>query len=363
MTEQSGPIFFHVDMDSFFASVEIRERPHLAGTPVVVGADPKEGQGRGVVSTCSYEARSYGICSGMPISQAYRLCPYATFLPVRMQLYARVSETIMALLNRYSHECWQVSVDEAYLVPAGVHDYESALPVAEKIQHAVTAAEGITCSIGIGPSRVVAKIASGYQKPAGVTIVTPGETARFLAPLPVGTIPGIGWKTAAELQKACIGTIGQLAEYDVQRLMEWFGRSGIAMHELALGRDIRPPVQGGQKSIGREITFAEDLDDRERVCTAATDLACMLHGHLAIRSLRFKTVTLKVRFGDFRTITRAFSFPRFTDDLRALQEAVLMLLDAMLTGPKVRLVGIRLSALDCDGSRQTTLGDFSDPRK
>ncbi|MBN1195260.1 MAG: DNA polymerase IV [Methanomicrobiaceae archaeon] len=358
MTEQSGPIFFHVDMDSFYASVEIRERPLLAGKPVVVGADPEGGQGRGVVSTCSYEARSFGIHSGMPISQAYRLCPYATYLPVRMPLYSQVSGNIMALLNRHSTECWQVSIDEAYLVPSGVDDYGAALPVAEKIQHDVVAAEGITCSIGVGPSRVVAKIASGYQKPAGLTIVTPGETARFLAPLPVGKIPGIGGKTAAELQIAGIETIGQLAECDVQQLMEWFGRWGIAMHELSLGRDIRPPRQGGQKSLGREVTFAEDLDDREQVCTAATDLAGILHEHLAARSLRFRTVTLKVRFANFRTITRAFSFPRFTDDPGALQQAVRMLLDAVLTGPKVRLVGIRLSAFDCDESRQTTIGDY-----
>ena len=188
-------ITFHVDMDSFFASVEIREKPELKGLPVIVGARPKEGKGRGVVSTCSYEARKYGIRSAMPISQAYRLCPRAVFLPVNMRLYSEVSARVMRLLRKFSEKFQQVSVDEAYLVPGPeICNFEEAAVYGLKIKDEVQKQEGVTCSVGIGPNKLIAKIASGFQKPDGLTVVRPEDVKEFLFPMPVSKIPGIGDK-------------------------------------------------------------------------------------------------------------------------------------------------------------------------
>ncbi|NYT06436.1 MAG: DNA polymerase IV [Methanomicrobiales archaeon] len=362
MTQRTDPypLWFHVDMDSFFASIEIRERPELAGKPVVIGADPKGGAGRGVVSTCSYEARACGISSAMPISQAYRLCPHAVFLPVRMPLYVQVSRRIMALLARYATECLPVSIDEAYLAAGDCPDVASATHRAEAIRRAVAAEEGITCSVGIGQSRVVAKIASGFVKPDGLTVVPPEETAAFLAPLPAGTIPGIGAKTSALLQAMGIETIGDLASYDIQQLIDRFGKWGIALHELACGRDIRPPPGSGtRRSLGREWTFPEDTDDPERIREAAMAMADELCRSLAARSLRFRTVTLKIRNNRFETSTRSFSLPHPAGDPAVLRRVVQRLLDQEAQDTKVRLIGVRLSSLETDTARQTSLFDFA----
>jgi len=184
-----------VDMDSFFASVQVREKPELKGLPVVVGSDPKGGAGRGVVSTCSYEARKYGIHSAMPISKAYKLCPDCVFLPVNMKLYKEVSENVMAILRGFAEKFEQVSVDEAYLVPIDIRSFDDAVLCARRIKDEVKGQEGITCSVGIGPNKLIAKIASGFQKPNGLTLVKPEDVKDFLFPLPVSKIPGIGRKT------------------------------------------------------------------------------------------------------------------------------------------------------------------------
>jgi DNA polymerase IV (archaeal DinB-like DNA polymerase) len=188
-------ITFHIDMDSFFDFVEVRERPELKGLPVVVGSDPKGGAGRGVVSTCSDEARKYGIHSAMPILQAYKRCPDAVFLPVNMKLYAGVSEGVMEILKYFTGRFQQVSVDEAYLVPGPeVRNFEEAALCALRIKEEVQKQERITCSVGVGPNKLIAKIASGYQKPDGLTVVKPEDVRDFLFPLNVSKIPGIGEK-------------------------------------------------------------------------------------------------------------------------------------------------------------------------
>jgi len=205
-------ITFHVDMDSFFASVEVRERPELKGLPVVVGSDPKGGSKRGVVSTCSYEARKYGIHSTMPISQAYRLCPGAVFSPVNMKLYAGVSAGIMELLRGFAEKFQQVSVDEAYLIPGPeVRNFEEAALYALKIKDEVQRQQGITCSVGVGPNKLISKIASGFQKPDGLTVVRPEDVRDFLFPLPVSKIPGIGEKTTETLKGMGISRVEELA--------------------------------------------------------------------------------------------------------------------------------------------------------
>jgi DNA polymerase IV (DinB-like DNA polymerase) len=210
-------ITFHVDMDSFFASIEVRERPELKGLPVVVGSDPKGGSGRGVVSTCSYEARKYGIHSAMPISQAYKLCPSAAFVPVNMKLYAGVSSNVMEILKGFSEKFQQVSVDEAYLIPGPeIRNFEEAAIYALRIKDEVKRQERITCSVGAGPNKLISKIASGYKKPDGLTLVRPEDVRDFLFPLNVSKIPGIGEKTTESLKVIGITKVEELANCDVQ---------------------------------------------------------------------------------------------------------------------------------------------------
>jgi DNA polymerase IV (DinB-like DNA polymerase) len=238
-------IILHVDMDSFFASIEAREHPEYRGRPLVVGADPKGGKGRGVVSTASYEARKFGIRSGMPISRAFALCPDAVYLPPDFPLYVRVSGEVMEILRAYSGHLHQVSIDEAFLDISPAGGYAGAGELARRIKAEIREKEGLTCSIGIGPSRIVAKIASDLRKPDGLTVVEPDQVLDFLAPLPVGRIPGIGKKTGAELARMGIRTIGELREADVQSLQSRFGRWGIHMHELANGRDVHEGREDG----------------------------------------------------------------------------------------------------------------------
>ncbi|MDG6257797.1 MAG: DNA polymerase IV [Methanomicrobiaceae archaeon] len=358
-TPPPGRIVLHVDMDSFFASVEAREHPELKGKPVVVGADPKQGQGRGVVSTCSYEARKYGIHSAMPISQAYQLCPHAMFLPVNFPLYHAVSARVMGILRNYAEAFQQLSIDEAYLDISGLGSYETAEAYARVIKEDIRAAEGITCSIGIGPGKTIAKIASDYQKPDGMTVVKPDGVADFLSPMKVGTIPGIGKKTTMVLGAMGIITIGQLAAFDVQELIARFGRGGIAMRELARGIDRREVRERGiRKSIGREVTFAEDTDDPGQILLKLDALAGDVHATLVHRGLRFKNLAIKVRYAGFATYTKSSTFDHFTDDLASIQRTARMMVREFLDDRKIRLIGIRLARFDQHAVRQATIDEF-----
>jgi DNA polymerase IV (DinB-like DNA polymerase) len=355
----SPRIILHLDMDSFYASVEERERPEIRGRPVVVGADPKGGPGRGVVSTASYEARKYGIRSGMPISRAYALCPNAVYLPPDFPLYHGVSRGVMEILGSYSDSLHQVSIDEAFLdiTPAG--DYPAARELARRIKEEIRIKEGLTCSIGIGPSRIVAKIASDFRKPDGLTVVPPEEVPGFLSPLPAGKIPGIGKKTGDELARMGIETIGDLGMADVQVLQSRFGRWGLAMHELAHGRDVREPRdEGTYRSVSREITFEADTADPAAILGALDGMAADLHDSLGKEGLFFRTVTLKIRYTGFITKTWSRTLPHRTNSLQAIQETARGLLAAAPGGNTVRLVGIRLSGLQMRGPDQRSIGEF-----
>ena len=299
-------IILHLDMDSFFASIEVRERPELKGRPVIVGADPKGGSGRGVVSTASYEARRFGIRSGMPISRAYSLCPEGVYLPPNFPLYTKVSREVMEILPTYSSHFHQVSIDEAFLDLTHAGDYTAAEELAHRIKEEIRVKERLTCSIGIGPSRIVAKIASDFTKPDGLTMVKPDQVKEFLAPLPVGKIPGIGRKTGRELEGLGIRTIGDLMRYDIQLLQSRFGKWGLHMHELALGRDIRElRGDGVSRSISRETTFEQDTDDPGILLRAIDGMAADLHRAIRRENLFFRTLTLKIRYTGF--VTRTWS--------------------------------------------------------
>ncbi|MCX6767863.1 MAG: DNA polymerase IV [Candidatus Micrarchaeota archaeon] len=343
-------IILHVDLDAFFAAVEERRRPELRGKPVVVGADPKAGRGRGVVSTSNYEARKYGIRSGMPIVRAYRLCPNAVFLPVDFAEYVRASEKIMEILEKYADAFEQVSIDEAFLdVTARAKDFSGARRLAEEIQRETIAKEGLSCSIGIGPNKLVAKVASGRKKPTGLTVVEPGEARRFLSAMKPGELWGIGPKTEAALAELGITTVEQLAEADPQALLEAFGVLGPQFRFMARGIDENPV--GGEweaKSVGREHTFEEDVGDAETVAKALAELASDVCRELVETGFWYRTITLKIRFADFETHTHSKSLPRSTGECRFLLETGTELLRPFLSGPggkKIRLIGLRASGL------------------
>lgn len=361
-----------VDMDSFFSSVETVRHPELVGLPVVVGADPKGGAGRGVVSTCSYEAREYGIHSGMPISKAYRLCPDATFLPVAMALYQSVSGRIMRILrsSAYVDKFQRVSIDEAFL-DVKANTLEDAIGIARSIKEEALEKEKLTCSIGIGPNKLVAKIASDMEKPDGLTVVAPDCVQEFLDPMPVTKIPGIGKKTEQMLKGIGVTTIYELREHDLRRLATRFGKWGYRMHALACGIDGSAVEEDSTvKSVGREITFDEDTSDPEIIHDSIDALSDRAHKALIKAGCLFRTVSVKVRFKDFDTHTRARSIGFMSSDPELVKRISTELVGEFIGKKKLRLIGIRLSNLRMAesesgmgagvgmGTRQTTIYEF-----
>ncbi|XMB90304.1 DNA polymerase IV [Methanosarcina hadiensis] len=354
------PIVLHVDMDSFFASVEVREQPELRGLPVVVGADPERGKGRGVVCTCSYEAREYGIRSAMPVSQAYKLCPDAAFVPVNMKLYAQVSSNVMEIMKRFAEKFQQFSVDEAFLVPDAVSSFEDAAIIALKIKDEILKQERITCSVGVGPNKLIAKVASKIQKPDGLTVIRPEDVQEFLYPQEVSKIPGIGGKTTEALKLMGITRVEELANCDIQRLSERFGKMGLWMKQAAHGLDFSEvkELDEAVKSISRSGTFAEDTNDPVKIAGFLELLAESVHRALIRDRFLFKVVTLKVRFEDFSTYTRSKTIPVWTSDIFVIKRVSMQLLSEFIGKQKIRLVGVGVSRLRERDTRQTLITDF-----
>jgi DNA polymerase IV (DinB-like DNA polymerase) len=352
----SPRIILHLDMDSFYASVEMQGRQELRGKPVVIGADPKQGKGRGVVATCSYEARAFGIRSAMPISQAFVLCPHAVFLPPDFPRYVKASSDVMAILKAPGLPFEQVSIDEAFLDVSSLGTFSAAADLAVQIRDTIFMDLGLTCSIGIAPTKVVAKIASDVHKPNGLTVVEPDTLVSFLAPMPVRKIPGIGKKSESELFEMGIRTIRDLAAFDIQALITRFGRSAIALQEIAAGID-RSEVKEreGVKSVSRETTFEEDTDDEQLITATMDALSEEVCRNLSDESLHCRTVTVKVRYQGFVTRTKALTLPHYTGDPTAVRRCARSLLRDIFDGRKIRLLGIRLSSFDPCDARQMTL--------
>jgi len=341
-------IIFHIDMDSFYASVEVQQNPSLKGKPIIVGADPKVGTGRGVVSTCSYEARRYGVRSGIPISSAYRLCPNGVFLPVNMPLYEKISDKIEKILKLYADKVERVGIDEAFMdVTEKVKGYGDAKNLALKVKDAIYIQEGLTCSIGMAPNKSVAKIASDFNKPDGLTMVEPNRVREFLDPLPVTKIIGVGKKTYSILKRFGLETIGQVARYPKEDLAQMFGKFGIYLWEVANGIDESEVQEAGEpKSFSLEHTFEEDTDDRNQILETLTSQAESLYRQLAEMQYQYRTVTLKIRFEDFETFTRSRSLPSHTNDKEAIAATAKILLKEFENDPrKIRLVGLKVSDL------------------
>lgn len=355
---ESSPqqIILHLDMDSFYASAEVQRKPELRNRPVVIGADPKEGRGRGVACTCSYEARAYGIRSAMPVSQAFTLCPHAVFLPPDFEYYTRISGGIMDLVRTSGFRFLQVSIDEAFLDLTPCGSFEAATGLAGEIRQKILDQFGLTCSVGIAPGKTVAKIASDFHKPCGLTVVEPNAVKAFLAPLPVKKIPGIGKKAELMLLERGIRTVGDLAAADVQHLLGCFGRGAASLHELACGNDTGELGEyGGVRSISRETTFDEDTEDPALLAASLNDLAVSVHRNLGEERLRCRTVTVKIRYQGFVTRTRSRTLSHYTgegDPIRACSQA---LLRELYDGRKVRLIGVRLSMFEKKDPCQMTL--------
>ncbi len=348
---------FHVDMDHFYAAVEERERPEFMGSPVVVGADPKEGKGRGVVMTANYEARKFGVKSGMPISRAWKLCPDAIYLRPNFPLYTKVSRRIMAVLRRHADKFEQWGLDEAFLdVSSRVRDLSDARQLAAKVKGAVLEEEKLTCSIGVGPNKLVAKIASDFRKPDGLTIVEEKDVKGFLAPLPVRKLLWVGKKTERKLNTMGIETIGDLAAIDVSTLNREFGVMGTYFSQAAHGIDRSEVAQrSGVKSVSRETTFEEDTSDIDLVLKTLDELSQEIQEELAESKLLFKTITIKIRYEHFETHTHGKTLNFYTDNLQALQKTAKELIRTHIRqNKKVRLIGVRASNLT-SRERQKTL--------
>jgi DNA polymerase IV (DinB-like DNA polymerase) len=350
-------IIFHLDMDHFYTAVETREHPEYQGKPVVVGADPKQGKGRGVVSTSNYDARKAGVRSGMPISRAWKLCPDAVYLPPNFPLYIQVSNEIMEIARKYADKFEQWGIDEAFLdVSSKAKDYSEAEALAKTIKQEILEKEHLTCSIGVGPNKLSAKIASDFQKPDGLTIIKDGEVERFLEPLPVRKLLWVGRKTEEKLKAMGINTIGDLARYDPTVLTEAFGVMGTQMYLMAHGVDrseVEPRTE--VKSISHETTFEEDTADAEAVRETLEALSVEVAKETASQSLFFKTVTIKVRYENFETHTASKTLPFMTNRPQDLKKTAKELLQPYLrSGRKVRLIGVRVSSF-VKGEKQKTL--------
>jgi len=346
-----------LDMDHFYTALEEREHPEIKGKPIIVGSDPKEGKGRGVVSTSNYEARKSGVRSGMPISQAWRLCSRAVYLPPNFPLYVKVSGEIMEIARKYAEKFEQWGIDEAFLdVSVKVGNWVEAEVLAGQIKQEIKEKEGITASIGVGPSKLVAKVASDYQKPDGLTIVKEEEVEKFLDPMPVRKLLWVGRKTEAKLKELGVNTIGDLARYDPTALSSMFGVMGLQMNLMAKGID-RSEVEErlGVKSVSHEATFEEDTADSTIIFQALNALCEDVLKEIVAQHLLFKTVTIKIRYQGFETHTRSKTLPFLTNRLRDLQKTANELLFTNLQKDrKVRLIGVRVSSL-VSGEKQRTL--------
>ncbi len=363
----------HVDMDAFYASVELLRRPELRGRPVIVGgAGP-----RGVVAAASYEARVFGIHSAMASTRARRLCPDAVFLPGDHAHYAEVSSRVMAILRSFTPLVEPLSLDEAFLdVGGAVRREGSPVELAHSIRDRILAEEQLTCSVGVAPNKFLAKLATEDAKPgpgpdgpvpgAGVRLVRPEEVQAFLDPLPIRAIWGVGPATAARLDRLGVGTVADLRRVPLQTLVASLGSAhGQHLHELARGIDDRPVTPDQEaKSVSHEETFAADIHDGTRLQAEATRMADAVGRRLRSMERRGRTVSIKVRYGDFRTLTRATTLRSPTDSSAVIAREAKQLLARLDPTPGVRLLGVGVSGIARPGEgEQLSFDDLAEHRR
>ncbi len=354
------PTILHVDLDAFFAAVEQRDHPELMGKPVVVGMG---GTGdRGVVSAASYEARTFGVHSAMPIRTAKRLCPTCIFVPVNGAAYQRASREVMAILRRFTPLVEPVSIDEAFLdVTASRALFGDGAQIARQIKDTIRAELRLTASVGIAATKLVAKIASDLRKPDGLVVVPAGEEAEFLAPLPISRLWGVGPATVAVLSDFGVATIGDLAAMDRAALVRRLGQHGASLVDRAHGIDPDPVDDpGAAKSIGHEHTFDVDTSDPEILERTLLSMTDGVSGRLRSAGLRAATVTVKVRDTSFNTVTRQSTLPEPTDMTDPIWRAALKLARPEMRSKRIRLLGVTASGFA--PREQLSLFEADDPR-
>jgi DNA polymerase IV (archaeal DinB-like DNA polymerase) len=360
-------IIVHVDMDAFYAAIEERSNPALRGLPLVVGADPKDGRGRGVVMTANYQARRFGIRSALPISRAWRLAdaarrrgePETIFVRSNFQLYETVSSRIMQIFERFSDAHEKASIDEAYLDISSLKNFDDAQITMATLKNEIHEQEGLGCSIGIGPNKLIAKIASSRNKPDGLTVITQQEVQDFLDPLPIRVIPGIGPKSEAFLHQQNVRIVRELREIPEATLMQWFGSWGLRLFEKAQGvDDSLVSNEWTRKSVGEQETFEHDSRDLALVSEQLDRMAERVLAKLRRNEFSgFRTMTLTVRFSDFdtrnrsRTVKSGIAIDNTGNALSLIKTQALDLLlpffDARENprGKAIRLIGLRLEKL------------------
>ena len=335
----------HIDMDAFFAAVEEQRDPALRGKPVVIGGggDPTK---RGVVSTANYEARKYGIHSAMPMMIAHKLCPRAVFLPVDYEAYAAASRQFKSTLLSITPIIEDVGIDEAYLDVSELTD--TSENIVTRIKAGIKEKTGLTCSIGIGANKLLAKIASDMQKPDGLTILNEEDIESRLWSLPTRKLYGIGPKTEAYLKNIGIETIGQLASLTIEKLIEHFGNSyGQYLFDSSRGINDSPLITSWEaKSISRETTFQKDVQDWQVIAKTLAALTKEVVSDMRDSGHRAKTVTIKIRFGDFQTLTRAKTIADYTDSEEEMRRTAFACLKRIELNKRVRLIGVRASNLE-----------------
>lgn len=356
--DDTGCGILHVDMDAFFASVELLERPELRGQPVIVGG----GGNRGVVTSATYAARRFGVHSAMPMTRARRLCPSAVVLPPNHETYARVSGAVMRIFREITPMVEPLALDEAFLDVSGARRrLGRPARIGEMVREQVAEQEGITCSVGVASTKFVAKLATTQCKPDGLLVVPDAELLEFLHPLPIAALSGVGERTEETLSRLGLRTIGDLARVPVDTLRRELGTAGSQLAALAWGRDPSPVVaEEPDRSIGAEETFPRDIDDPVLIRRELLRLAERIAARLRSAGQVGRTVSIKLRFANFRTLTRSRTLHEHTDVAREIYTTACMLYDALrLDRARVRLVGIRLENLSDAAStpRQLLLGE------
>ncbi len=348
-------------MDAFFAAIEERDHPGLQGLPIVVGADPRGGEGRGVVATANYPARAYGIHSALPISQAWRRSevarrqgrPPVVFLRPDFEKYSEVSARIAAILRKHASRVEEAGIDEMYLDLSFAGTLERAKEICQEIKNEIQAREHLTASVGIGPNKLIAKIASDFQKPDGMTVVEEKNAETFLAPLPIRKIPGIGPKTEAALAERGIRLVQDLRRFSRDELERMFGKWGSDLYEKVRGRDDSPIMEEYEvKSVGAQETFAEDTRNPEMIMGCLKLLCEDVFRRLTKAGFKnFRTVVLTIRFADFETRTRSHTRASPADSLKDLESEAIRLLLPFLDrreNPKlklIRMIGVRVEKM------------------
>jgi DNA polymerase IV len=356
--DDTGCTVLHADMDAFYAAASLLSRPELAGTPVIVG-----GSTRGVVLSATYEARRYGVTSAMPMVRARRLCPHATVLPPDHRLYAAISARIMELFRSVTPQVEPLSLDEAFLdVSGALRRLGSPALIAASLRTTIRAEEGLVCSVGVAPSKFVAKLASGVAKPDGLVVVPRDDVVGFVQQLPVGALWGVGDRTEETLLRLGLPSVADVASAPVDVLVRALGeKTGRQLHELAWARDPRRvEPEHRERSIGSDQTFEHDLEDADLIHRQLVALCERTAARLRDAGVTGRTVTLKVRFDDFSTITRSRTLREPTDGGRVLLDTVGTLLDLLGSGLRpIRLLGVRVQKLTsgADTALQGVLGE------